>query len=314
VPGDLAKPNLGLSPDVFRTLAAQVDTIYHSGALVNFVYPYSVLKGPNVLATEDILRLACSTRLKALHYISSIDILLGTGVLRPFLEDDSAYRRPARVPDGYPRSKWVAEMLVAAAGDRGASVCVYRPGLIMGHSRSGATQTNNYLVVGLKGYLQLGILPEDENLFDIIPVDYAADAIVHLSLQRRSIGKTFHLWNPQPVATAQIYDWLRAFGYRAETVSRDIARDRVLFVEPSNPLYPFVPHFRREKPGAAEMSMFHPDIMKNVDHGLECRNTTAGLADSGIECPRIDQTLMNRCLDFLVKANCLPAPAAGGEA
>ncbi|BAI76833.1 aminoadipate-semialdehyde dehydrogenase large subunit (plasmid) [Azospirillum sp. B510] len=310
VPGDLGKPELGLPPRDFQALAERIDVIYHSGALVNFVYPYSVLKAPNVLATGDILRLACTGRLKAVHYVSTIDTLLGTRVPRPYREDDLAYRVPVRVPDGYPRSKWVAEMLVSAAGERGVPVTVYRPGLIMGHTRTGATQTNNYLVVGLKGYLELGILPEDENLFDIIPVDYAADAIAHLSLQRGSIGKTFHLWHHNPIPTMQTYDWVRSFGYRVETVSREVARKRVLTVGPDNPLYPFVPHFQRENPATAEKSMFHPDIMKDVDSRLECRNTDAGLAGSGIACPEISEALVHKCFEFLVESDFLPSPPA----
>jgi hypothetical protein len=106
----------------------------------------------------------------------------------------------------------------------------------------------------------------------------------------------------------EIYEWLLAYGYRAETVSREIARERVLVVGPSNPLYPFVPHFRRERPHLTEISLFHPDVMSDVNHRLECRNTIAGLAGSGIECPSINQAIVHRCLDFLVNANCLLAP------
>src|SRR5262249_24958804 len=58
VPGDLAKPLLGLSFEAFQDLANRIDVIYHNGALVNFVYPYSVLKATNVLSTEEILKLA----------------------------------------------------------------------------------------------------------------------------------------------------------------------------------------------------------------------------------------------------------------
>ncbi|MFL5663945.1 MAG: SDR family oxidoreductase, partial [Ktedonobacteraceae bacterium] len=51
IPGDLSLAALGLSPQQFEALAEQIDVIYHVGALVNWVYPYSVLKGPNVLGT-----------------------------------------------------------------------------------------------------------------------------------------------------------------------------------------------------------------------------------------------------------------------
>jgi myxalamid-type nonribosomal peptide synthetase MxaA len=310
IPGDLSEANLGISAETHQVLCSSIDSIYHCGALVNFVYPYSVLRAPNVEGTANVLRLACTARAKAVHYISSIDTLLATRAQRPFLEDFQVSRNPARVPDGYPRSKWVGEALVKAAGDRGLPVTVFRPGLIMGHSATGATPTSNYLAVGLKGYIELGILPDTEDLFDIIPVDYAADAIVKLSLKQDSRGKAFHLWNHQPLATTQVYDWVRSYGYAVETVSAEFARQRVITVDSSNPLYPFVPHFRQEDPATVEMTMFHPQIMKNVSAEDECRNTILGLAGTGLSCPAIGQSSVYACLNFLVDVGFLPKPAS----
>ncbi|NEP55218.1 MAG: hypothetical protein F6K65_43130, partial [Moorea sp. SIO3C2] len=48
VPGYLDQPRLGLSVADFSFLANTVDIIYHSGAMVNFVKPYSVLAPTNV--------------------------------------------------------------------------------------------------------------------------------------------------------------------------------------------------------------------------------------------------------------------------
>jgi myxalamid-type nonribosomal peptide synthetase MxaA len=308
VHGDLSKPLLGLSKELFNKLAALIDVVYHSGALVNFVYPYSALKAANVLGTQEVLRLACTAKLKAVHHISTIDVLLGTGVPRPFLENDEALERPHRLPDGYPRSKLVAERMVAIARRRGVPVCVYRPGLIMGHTRSGATPKNCYIFVGLKGYIELGVLPEDPNLFDVITVDYAARAIVFLSRQTTSPGKIFHLWNPRPIPTMRTYDWIRSFGYRLETVSRRVARERVLCVDESNALYPFVPHFQRESAEHEELSSFAPETLKAVDARLECRNTVEALLGSGISCPLINEQFAKRCLSFLVDVGFLPPP------
>ena len=56
--GDLSKPLLGLTEQEFQQIASLVDVIYHAGAIVNFIYPYSQLKTTNVLGTQEILRLA----------------------------------------------------------------------------------------------------------------------------------------------------------------------------------------------------------------------------------------------------------------
>jgi len=51
-------------------MASQIDSIYHNGALLNYIYPYPD-KPINVLGTQEILRLACQTKLKPVHHISS---------------------------------------------------------------------------------------------------------------------------------------------------------------------------------------------------------------------------------------------------
>ncbi|MDJ0695420.1 non-ribosomal peptide synthetase [Mastigocoleus sp. MO_188.B34] len=304
--GDLEKPLIGLSSQQFLALAAAVDTIYHSGALVNFIYPYSRLKAPNVQGTQEILRLACQVKLKSVHFVSTLDVLLSTHAPRPFLENDRALHNPVQVPYGYPRSKWVAEKIVTLARDRGIPVCIYRAGLMMSHSETGATQTNDYLLVALRGFIPMGILPNYPRIIDPIPVDYASQAIVHLSRQESSIGKHFHLWNPHPVPLSKLYEWIESFGYRLKIVSFEEARQQAIQVESSHPLYPLVPLIRDEdeEPPVA----LDPQFIDTHHPKLECQNTLKGLEGSSIECPPMNEKLMHLCLTYLVKIGFLEAP------
>jgi thioester reductase-like protein len=50
--GDLSRERLGLAEEQFAELASGVDAIYHNGAVVNSVLPYSALKQENVDSTE----------------------------------------------------------------------------------------------------------------------------------------------------------------------------------------------------------------------------------------------------------------------
>ena len=52
--GDLNKPSLGLDPEVYARLAAEVDTVVHNGALVNHAYSYQQQFEPNVLGTVEV--------------------------------------------------------------------------------------------------------------------------------------------------------------------------------------------------------------------------------------------------------------------
>ena len=75
--GDLAKVNLGLKPEVYKRLAAELDTIVHNGALVNHAFSYRQLFEPNVLGTVEVMKLAIATRIKALTFISSVGVAGG---------------------------------------------------------------------------------------------------------------------------------------------------------------------------------------------------------------------------------------------
>jgi thioester reductase-like protein len=75
VVGDLAKPNVGVEAAMYKTLLSVVDVIIHNGALVNFSYPYLSMKAANVDGTKALLRMACTSKQKLLHYVSTLSVL-----------------------------------------------------------------------------------------------------------------------------------------------------------------------------------------------------------------------------------------------
>lgn len=86
VPGDLSKPQLGLTASQFDSLAGAIgvyfslqsieaiDVIYHCGAEVNWIKTYSALRHSNVLGTIEIGKLAVQFKPKPIHYISTIGV------------------------------------------------------------------------------------------------------------------------------------------------------------------------------------------------------------------------------------------------
>ena len=309
VVGDLAKPLLGLSEYEFAKLGETVDVIYHSGCLVNFVYPYSALKAPNVSGTHEVIRLACLSKVKAVHYTSTVDVFVATQTLRPFLENEDVLDNPREIPDSYGRSKWVSEKMLVNARSRGVPVCVYRPGLIMGHTKTGATQTNDYLLVALKGFIDLGLLPEPRIMMDFVSVDYVAKSIAALSRRPDSIGKYFHIWNPNGVDMGKAYEWIRSFGYNLDIVSYSVMRERVLTIDSSNALYPFLAGFRARQEAPAPHLSHDPAVVEATDVYAECGNTIRGLEGTGIECPPLTEEMAHLTLSYLTSIGFLPHPA-----
>ena len=110
----------------------------------------------------------------------------------------------------------------AAAPDRharGLPVTIYRPGRITGDSRTGQGEPDDAIWKFIVQIIKSGLAPAIEITVDMTPVDFASRAIVHLSAQPNSAGRTFHVVNPRPTSWAALGDFVRARGYPLRTVS-----------------------------------------------------------------------------------------------
>jgi amino acid adenylation domain-containing protein/thioester reductase-like protein len=300
--GDLAEPQLGLAAEEFSQLANQIDVIYHNGAMVNFVYPYQAHKASNVLGTQEVLRLASQIKLKPVHFISTLSILYSGGINdgRIFHEDEDLDKVGTPF-GGYAQSKWVAEKLVRQAGSRGIPYAIYRPGLVSGHSRSGAWNTENLISSMTRVCLLLGSIPELDVMVNIVPVDFVSSAIVHLSRNHENLGKVYHLDNPQPLHFSKLIDWLSAQGFQARRVSFDGWREE-LFRQvghiPSDGWEPYLPLIEEVE----EKQVFMPEF--------DLSNTLSGLEGSGIHCSPVDGKLLSAYLGYFTPRGFLERPEA----
>jgi myxalamid-type nonribosomal peptide synthetase MxaA len=304
--GDLSQPFLGLTESQFDELTAKVDVIYHNGAWVHHAFPYSVLKTTNVLGTQEVLRLACQTKAKPFHFISAITVFpetdeSGVKIIR---EQDSIDR--GGVPfGGYNQSKWVAEKLVQAAGERGLPIDIYRLGRISGHSQTGVFNVNDFLYRLIIGCVQLGSIPDIELVQDIIPVDYAVRAIIHLSQQQASWGKAFHLTHPHPVSTNLFFAQLRSLGYPIQQVPYQQWHEQLLKIAENSPehaLYPLV-SLLSGKNNNSQVPASDVAVIK-----FDCQNTLDGLKNTAITCPAIDERLLDIYFSYLIDRGFLAPP------
>jgi thioester reductase-like protein len=218
VVGDLAQPRLGLSAEQFNSLAREMDVIWHCGALVKWTYPYAALKAPNVLGTQEVLRLACQHRTKPVHFISTVGVFSSPDYPSEVVRESEPLESSGPLTVGYAQSKWVAEKLVRIAGERGLPVTIYRPNT-GGHSQTGVFNPNDHLPLLIKGCVQLGYLPEDLGLtVQSAPIDYVSKAMVYLAQQPSAVGQTFHLVNPSPLRWPEVVEQIRGMGYVLPTL------------------------------------------------------------------------------------------------
>jgi thioester reductase-like protein len=236
VPGDLARPALGLDPAAFEGLAGEVDHIFHCGAFVHHLFDYRTLRADNVGSVIELLRLAGTSRRKVLNYVSTLSVASVRGPDGRLIEIEPG-ERPVST-NGYVMTKWVAEQILHRHAGRGLAVNVFRPGNITGHSLTGACLPDkNHALLLVKGCLQLGCAPDWPRPLEMTPVDILARALVGLALDQPG-GGVFNMNNPVELDWAGYLAALGREGYPCALVGLDEWRARLAAADDSNALYP----------------------------------------------------------------------------
>lgn len=188
--GDLSVPNLGLDCPTWRNLADSVRTIYHNGALVNYLLDYQTMRDANVGGTSEVVRLAMSGHAKVLNHISST-FIFGWSVKETLFETDTNADMD-RLDFGYSQSKWVSEQLVRDAMQQGLAARIFRPALLTPSVHGGGYNCDISIRL-LAFMIKHGISTTARNQVSFTPADVAADNIVAISRVPHSVGATYHV-------------------------------------------------------------------------------------------------------------------------
>ncbi|OJJ72232.1 hypothetical protein ASPBRDRAFT_125300 [Aspergillus brasiliensis CBS 101740] len=202
LPGNFGQPWLGLSPEQYDYYATWSSVIFHLGAKVSYVAPYSSHRQENTIGTLNMLEFATHRRMKAMHYSSTIAAYGPTGYVtgaKLLPEDERPAPHLAALPSdtGYAQSQYVAEAIVWNAIDNGFPVAIYRPGFVLGHSKSGICNPDDFISRLFTSCMDMGlypILPNQRKEF--IPVDFVVDAIIHVSTTHENLGHAYNLVQP----------------------------------------------------------------------------------------------------------------------
>jgi len=304
--GDIEKPFLGLSSSAFKALASKIDTIFHNGAYVNLIYPYSALWAANVFGTQEVLRLAALVKVKPVHFVSTLDVMQSTAhIQQPVIWEMDNLESFEGLDNGYAQSKWVAEKLVIAARDRGIPTCIYRPGTIVGHSQTGASRTDDVVCRIIKGLIQMGSAPKLDVNLSLTPVDYVSQAIVHLSQQSNSLDKAFHLVTPHVLSWDNFVDYIQAARYPLKRMIHEQWQFELmrLATKSTNALHPFIDLFTEKQDGQQQMK-----ALSLICQAFDCQNTISGLIGTEISCPPIDSTSLQVYFSYFIESGFLEAP------
>jgi thioester reductase-like protein len=225
VRGDVTAPGLGLGLARRDEVAERTHAVLHCAASISFDLPLPEARAINVDGTARVLDLAVEAQARGglerfLHVSTAYVAGRYEGTFRERqLDTGQSFRNT------YEETKADAEELVALARELGPAIA--RPSIVMGESDSGWTPAFNVLYWPLRAFAR-GLFSEVPALadarVDVVPVDYVADALVHL-LGRREAG-VFNLVSGREAPTV---------GELVELASDWFGKPRPALVDPVEP-------------------------------------------------------------------------------
>ncbi|WP_086819737.1 SDR family oxidoreductase [Allokutzneria sp. NRRL B-24872] len=192
VSGDLISPGLGLAEED-RARLSGAEHVIHLGASYDLTAGEADARAANVDGTRHVVDLATELGAK-LHHVSSVAVAGEHS--GPFTEDD--FDLGQRFGSPYHSTKFDAERVVRES--TGVQWQVYRPGAIVGDSRTGEMDKIDGPYYFFGALAELSRLPAalplagaDLGTTNLVPVDWVADALDRLVHNDFSSGTTFHL-------------------------------------------------------------------------------------------------------------------------
>jgi thioester reductase-like protein len=269
---------------------------------VNWIQPYSALRTSNVLPLKELLRLACRTKAKPFHFVSTLGVGYSSAGLQEIDECSDAFRDLDGIPLPYAQSKLVAEALVRAAGERGLPTTIFRPSFISGHSVNGISNDSDFISALIKGCIQMSAAPDLDWRLDATPVDFTANAVLRLTTGNKPEPgcRVFHIANPHGRYWRELVLWMNLYGYPIQLLPYEewLRRFRALEI-PDFSLRPLAPFFERRLPLRYEES---------VRRRIRQDRSLSALRDAGLDCPELSPELIERYFATFIRHGFLDAP------
>ena len=307
--GTVDARQFGLNDLIWNELADQVDTVYHCAAQVNNLASYDELRQSNVVGTQEVARLLCSGRSKCLHYISTLSVFVATDCNHGVLLESDHLDDTAIVYGGYAQTKWAAEVFLRSLGGKAGPITYHRLGLITGDSVTGKCADHDFLDLFVNGLSSLGCAPQvsDDISVDITPVDYAAKAVIKLSLAAMASSKfdTYHIANSKSLTLKRLLAAMQAInsgdGKGLEIVSPSqfqkqlLSRVSILGGAESAACMALC------RLTGSDFEFFRTmDLFQATDVVFDDRNTKSILSPLGIVCPAPSDELVRLYLEQML--------------
>lgn len=282
---DVTAAGLGLDAAAEGWLAEHPSVaLIHGAAEVRFDLPLAEMRRQNVEGTRHVLdlatRLADQGRLARVDHVSTAYVA-GDRTDRALESEGDVGQGPR---NAYEQTKLEAEGLVGERRQAGLPIAIHRPSIIVGDARTGRASSFKVLYWPMKVYARgrfRTVFGRPDCPVDVVPVDFVADALLHLTSDPATLGGTFHLAaGPEGQSTIAALAALAA-----ETFGRPPVR----YVDPDvydRWLRPVLrPVLRAVRPDVAERgAVYLPYLRSNPTFDTrEARRALGGIAPPPVE-------------------------------
>ena len=290
--GELGKPMLGVGKAAIKELTGRIDHFFHLAAVYDLKADADSQIVANIEGTRNAVALANAIKAGIFQHCSSIAAAgLYEGVFR-----EDMFEEAENLDHPYFATKHDSEKIVRQ--EVKGAWRVYRPALVVGDSKTGEMDKIDgpyyffKLIQRLRGMLPPWIptVGIEGGRINIVPVDFVVDAMDHIAHAKDQDGKAFHLVDPTPY---RVGDVLNTFAKAAHAPQMSLRVNAALlgFIPNSvkKGLLALTP-VRRIKNAVMKDLGLPDDMLQFVNYPtrFDCRETTALLKGTGIECPRLE--------------------------
>jgi fatty acid CoA ligase FadD9 len=289
--GDLGMVKMGIKEEIYEELSKKISKIYHSGALVNHLFPYSMLKKVNVYGTIELLKFAVHNEMKYFYHISSTSVFSGTN--EEISEDFDISKLKGKAKGGYSKSKFVSETLLQEARTRKIPVTIYRPGMISPCSKTGISNLDDWIIGFLTTFINYKSCPKQNGVLEMCPVDFISNFIVKSS--KVNPQKNFHLVHPKVgMDFKEIINAINESGYSVSCNEnyKDWYDKMKIIEEERNLIFKLLPTFTNGIP-----------LCENFEQKIQMNSTKEMMEKLELECPSFSKNYISNILKYLSKEN-----------
>jgi NAD(P)-dependent dehydrogenase (short-subunit alcohol dehydrogenase family) len=291
VVGDLTAPALGVS-EKDRERLGGVDHMFHLAAVYDMTADDETNRRSNVDGTRHAVELANQLAVGCFHHVSSIAV---AGKYRGVFTEDM-FDEGQEMDNSYSRTKFESERIVRAELE--VPWRVYRPGIVVGHSRTGEMDKIDgpyyffKLIQRVRRIIPpwLPVVGLEGGRINIVPVDFVARALDHLAHAEELDRRAFHLTDPKPKSAAQVINTFSRAAHAPEFGMR-IDREVINFVpKQARRMIAQLPPVRRITDQVLGDFGIPRETLSYIDYptDFDSRHAQAALEGSGITVPALE--------------------------